>query len=69
MCGTEGFYDYRGGRYVWVPGRWMRPPRAHAVWVPGGVGAGASRIRIPSRLLAVAPMGARSSRRAPRNHP
>ena len=32
---TEGFYDYRGGGYAWVPGRWMRPPRAHAVWVPG----------------------------------
>ncbi len=32
---TEGFYDYRGGAYVWVPGRWMRPPRARAVWVPG----------------------------------
>jgi hypothetical protein len=32
---TEGFYDYRGGGYGWVPGRWMRPPRPHAVWVPG----------------------------------
>ena len=32
---TEGFYDYRGGGYVWVSGRWMRPPRPRAVWVPG----------------------------------
>jgi len=32
---TEGFYGYRGGAYVWAPGRWMRPPRAHAVWAPG----------------------------------
>jgi hypothetical protein len=32
---TEGFYDYRGSGYAWVPGRWQRPPRAHAVWVPG----------------------------------
>jgi len=32
---TEGFYDYRGGGYAWVPGRWMRPPHPRAVWVPG----------------------------------
>jgi hypothetical protein len=32
---TEGFYDYHGSSYAWVPGRWQRPPRAHAVWVPG----------------------------------
>lgn len=32
---TEGYYNYRGGSYGWVPGRWMRPPRPHAVWVPG----------------------------------
>jgi len=32
---TEGFYDYRGGNYVWSAGRWMHPPRPHAVWVPG----------------------------------
>jgi hypothetical protein len=32
---TEGFYDYRGGGYAWVPGRWQRPPRRNAVWVPG----------------------------------
>ena len=32
---TEGFWDWRGGGYAWVPGRWMRPPRPHAVWVPG----------------------------------
>ncbi|HEX3748860.1 MAG TPA: hypothetical protein VHW09_33270 [Bryobacteraceae bacterium] len=32
---TEGFYDYRGGRYEWTAGRWARPPRRHAEWVPG----------------------------------
>ena len=32
---TEGFWDWRGRGYAWVPGRWMRPPRPHAVWVPG----------------------------------
>lgn len=32
---TEGFWDWRGGAYVWVPGRWLRPPRPRAVWVPG----------------------------------
>jgi len=35
---TDGFFTWGrrpGGRmgYVWVPGRWMRPPRAGAVWV------------------------------------
>ena len=33
---TDGFWDWRGGNYVWVTGRWMRPPHARAVWVPGG---------------------------------
>jgi hypothetical protein len=23
-----------GGRYVWVPGGWVLPPRPRAVWVP-----------------------------------
>ena len=32
---TEGFWDRRGGQWAWVSGRWMRPPRAHAVYVPG----------------------------------
>lgn len=31
---VDGYYDWRG-RYVWVPGSWMRPPRPRAVWVPG----------------------------------
>jgi len=29
-----GFHRWDGARYVWVPGRWDRPPRPHAVWVP-----------------------------------
>jgi WXXGXW repeat (2 copies) len=32
---TEGFYDLRGDRWVWVSGRYMRPPRPYSVWVPG----------------------------------
>ena len=32
---VDGYHDWRGDRYVWVPGRWTRPPRANAVWVPG----------------------------------
>ena len=32
---TEGFWDWRGGSYVWVAGRWMRPPQPRAVWVAG----------------------------------
>ena len=28
-----GYHRYEGNAYVWVPGRWERPPRAHAVWV------------------------------------
>jgi len=30
----DGFWDLRGSRWVWVNGRWSRPPRAGAVWVP-----------------------------------
>jgi hypothetical protein len=32
---TDGYYDLRGRRWVWIPGRWVRPPRARAVWAPG----------------------------------
>jgi hypothetical protein len=28
-----GFHKWDGHAYVWEPGRWERPPRAHAVWV------------------------------------
>ncbi len=28
-----GYHRWDGERYVWVPGRWERPPREHAVWV------------------------------------
>src|ERR1700758_5025984 len=31
---VEGCHEYRGGRYVWVPGGWVRPPRPRAVWIP-----------------------------------
>jgi hypothetical protein len=32
---TDGYWDRHGGQWVWIGGRWMRPPRPHAVWVPG----------------------------------
>jgi hypothetical protein len=30
-----GYYTWNGAGYAWVPGRWLPPPRPHAVWVPG----------------------------------
>jgi hypothetical protein len=29
----SGYWDWREGRYVWIPGRWERPPRERVVWV------------------------------------
>jgi hypothetical protein len=28
-----GYQRWNGAAYVWVPGRWVRPPRAGVVWV------------------------------------
>src|SRR5437867_7224768 len=30
---VNGFWDWRGARWHWVPGAWMRPPRRGAVWI------------------------------------
>lgn len=30
---VAGYHRWDGGRYVWVPGRWVVPPPGHAVWV------------------------------------
>jgi WXXGXW repeat (2 copies) len=30
-----GYHRWDGNRYVWVPGTYVAPPRAHAVWVEG----------------------------------
>ena len=30
---TAGWWDWRGHNWTWVEGRWVRPPRPHAVWV------------------------------------
>ena len=30
-----GYHRWDGGRYVWVPGHWIVPPRARAPWIPG----------------------------------
>ncbi len=29
----DGYHRWDGERYVWVPGRWERPPHEHAHWV------------------------------------
>jgi hypothetical protein len=31
----DGCYEHRHNRYVWVPGRYVRPPHPRAAWVPG----------------------------------
>jgi hypothetical protein len=31
---VPGYYSYERGGYVWVSGRYMRPPRARARWAP-----------------------------------
>jgi hypothetical protein len=31
---VSGYHRWDGARYVWVPGRWDRPPRPRARWVP-----------------------------------
>jgi len=30
-----GYWEHRGGDWVWISGHWARPPRPHAVWIPG----------------------------------
>jgi len=30
----SGYHNWNGRAYAWVPGRWERPPRARARWVP-----------------------------------
>jgi hypothetical protein len=32
---VEGHYTYRYGNYVWVPGRYEKPPYENAIWIPG----------------------------------
>jgi hypothetical protein len=29
---VDGYWGVRGGRYVWAPGRWDRPPYPGAYW-------------------------------------
>jgi hypothetical protein len=31
---TDGYHRWNGHAYAWRHGRWVRPPRAHAHWVP-----------------------------------
>lgn len=31
----DGYWNWDRGRYVWVPGRWERPPYAGAYWSHG----------------------------------
>jgi hypothetical protein len=30
-----GYHTWDRGAYIWVPGRWVLPPRPRAIWVPG----------------------------------
>ena len=30
---VDGYQQWNGNAYVWVPGKWEVPPRAHARWV------------------------------------
>ncbi len=30
---VEGYHSWNGGGYVWVPGRWERPPYPGGIWV------------------------------------
>jgi len=30
----EGYYNWDGARYQWVPSAWVRAPQPSAVWVP-----------------------------------
>lgn len=32
---TPAYWAWGGGRYYWVPGAWVRPPRAGIFWTPG----------------------------------
>lgn len=29
-----GYWRWNGHRYIWIAGRYVRPPRPHAAWVP-----------------------------------
>ena len=31
----DGYWDWRGRAWVWLPGYWAKPPRPHSAWVPG----------------------------------
>lgn len=31
----RGYYSWYDRSYLWVPGRWARPPYPRAVWMPG----------------------------------
>ncbi|HEY7792250.1 MAG TPA: hypothetical protein VIC33_17180 [Vicinamibacterales bacterium] len=31
---VPGYYTWNGRGYVWLAGRWERPPRGRFVWVP-----------------------------------
>jgi len=31
----QGYWSYRNGHYVWVPGHWEVRPRLNAVWITG----------------------------------
>jgi hypothetical protein len=51
---VPGHYRWYGGRYVWVRGSWVNPPRRGAVWIPGPLGASRRRLCLHRRILALA---------------
>jgi hypothetical protein len=32
---TPGYWSWRGQRYFWIPGAWVRPPQVGVLWTPG----------------------------------
>ena len=31
----SGHYQFRNGRYLWIPSAWVNPPRSGLTWIPG----------------------------------
>jgi hypothetical protein len=31
----DGHYSHEHGRYIWMPGRYVKPPRHGSRWIPG----------------------------------
>lgn len=50
---VAGYWSWSGSRYVWVRGRYMRPPQPGLAWYPGGyVRRGPGYVYVPGRWVA-----------------